>query len=126
VADARADCDAVAMMRSMRAGSREPVERPVVDLTNVEPAELESTLLTLLAAHEEDGRPLVVDDAFAGLDDARRTIALDVLTWASDAVQVVYLESGRTVASRVRALGPQVASVIDLHEPSAPSDASVF
>ncbi len=95
-----------------------------VDLTAVDPAELELSLLSLLVAHESVGRPLVVDDAFAGLDPARREAALDVITWASENVQVVYLEAGRTVAARAATLGPDRASVVELH-PSSPESGQI-
>jgi len=116
--EARADRDAVDIVRSLRAERREGGEVAVVDLTNVRADALEASLLSLLATHEQVGHPLVIDDAFAGLDDDRRALALDVLAWASDVVQVVYLESGRNVASRVQALGPDAGSIVELHGPA--------
>jgi hypothetical protein len=122
LAEARADRDAIATMQAVRAEPPAAPEAPVVDLSTVDPAELEMTLLSLLVSHETSGQPLLVDDAFGALDADRRAAALDVLAWASEAVQVVYLEPGRAVAERAAQLGPDLAAVIDLR--AAPSPAA--
>jgi hypothetical protein len=124
LADALADRGAIAMIRATRSPTAGSGDVPAVDLTGVDPAELELSLLSLLVARESVGQPLVVDDAFAGLDSTRRDAALDVLAWASEAVQVVYLEAGRSIAARVAALGPDRASVVDLHPAATPSGPS--
>jgi uncharacterized protein YhaN len=121
--DARADRDAIAVLRTARvdqpAGPGQAVAR--IDVTQVEPAELEMSLLSRLVAHESAGRPLVVDDALTDLDPDRRAAAVDLLVWASEAVQIVYLEAEGAVAARVAELGPGVASVLDLHDALAQS-----
>jgi hypothetical protein len=104
--DAQADRGAITAIRAARvdvpAGHDEPDAK--VDLTQVEPVELEMSLLSRLVAHESVGRPLVVDDALTELAPERQAAA------------VVYLEAGRAVAARVAELGPGVAAVVDLHD----------
>lgn len=122
LAEARTHRDAVAAVRAERQPRH--AAAPVADVSKVEPAALELTLLSRLVAHESSGYPLLIDDAFGGLDPARRDAALEVLAWASEAVQVVYLEPGRAMADRAAHLGPESAAVLDLRPVATPAGAA--
>lgn len=94
----------------------QPFRTPaVVDLSEVDPAEVEVYVLARIAALRSVGLagslPLIVNDAFAGMPVASIRPTLDLLSRVSKVVQIIFLSDQPEIEAWAAGLGSEAATV---------------